>query len=196
MQPLKTFLPIATFAAIAALPHATAQDYYVEGTAGLSSFNFGSEFQEDYTMLGIRVGRNFTPNLAIEGEYAIGVSDKEETRSAFNSLTNQSVSLVSSENLNSTYGVFAKAVLPVTNRLTTHARVGYATSEFEAEGTLTFEDGTTQNRGIKDIDPGVAYGLGTEFSFTDKLYARADATRYEAFNDNVESYTLGVGFRF
>ena len=196
MQPLKTFLPIATFAAIAALPHATAQDYYVEGTAGLSSFNFGSEFQEDYTMLGIRVGRNFTPNLAIEGEYAIGVSDEEQSNRGFDSRNNQSVSVDSTENLNSAFGIFGKTMLPLGDRFTAHARVGYATTEFEANGTLRFEDGTVENRSYKDIDPGLAYGLGTEFSFTDKLYARADATRYEAFDNDIEAYTLGVGFRF
>ena len=196
MQPLNTVLPIAFLATIAALPHATAQDYYVEGTVGLSSFNFDSTFQEEYTMLGVRVGKNFTPNLAIEGEYAIGVSDEERTLRGFDSISDQSLTLESSENLNSAYGVFAKAILPMTSRLTAHARVGYATSEFETEGTVTFEDGTTETRGFKDIDPGIAYGLGTEFSFTDKLYARADATRYHAFNDHIESYTLGVGLRF
>lgn len=196
MQPLKTTLPIAFFAAIAVIPNAIAQDYYVEGNVGVSSFDFNSDFREEHTTLGARFGRNFTSNLALEGELAAGVSDETRSINGLDSLNQETLTLDISENLNVAYGFFGKAMLPVNDRFTAHARLGYATTEFENKSTLTRENGTTQNNDYKDIYRGLAYGLGTEFSFTDKLYARADATRYEADDLDVESYTLGVGLRF
>ena len=196
MQPLKTTLPIAFLAAIAVIPNATAQDYYVEGTVGVSSYDFNSDFQEEYTTLGARFGRNFSSNLAIEGELGFGTSDKNGSVSGIDALTNESFTINMSESLNSSYGFFGKTMLPINDRLTAHARLGYATSEFEYKSDIIREDGTTDEYGFKDVNRGLAYGLGTEYNFTDKLYARADATRYEADSRDVESYTLGVGFRF
>ena len=196
MQPLHTALPIAILATIVVIPNSTAQDNYVEGTAGVSSFDSYPVGDKDYNMIGARFGRNFTPNLALEGEFAVGTSDSNTSFGGSNPETNEPVSVDASQKLCSTYGVFGKATLPLGDHLTAHVRLGYATSEHETEGTITYEDGSTEKYSSKDIDPGVAFGVGTAFSFTDQLYARADATRYEAFYDHIDSFTLGVGFRF
>ncbi len=196
MQPLKSALPIAIIMAISTTPNAIAQDFYAEGTVGLSGFDFDALDSDDYTMLGVRFGRNFTSNLAIEGEYAVGVSETNRTIASFDPINEQSYSIDASSKLDSTYGVFGKAMVPIGNGLTVHARVGYATTEFESNSTITYEDGTTENRAFNDTDPSLAYGLGAEFNFSEQLYARADATRLETFGTDVEAYTLGVGFRF
>lgn len=196
MQPLKTSLPIAFLAAMAALSHASAEDYYVEGTAGVSSFGFSDRLEEEHTTLGARFGRNFNANLAIEGELAVGVSEESRTQTGFDPLGEQSLTLITNENLNAAFGVFGKAMWPLADRFTAHARLGYANTEFETENQFTVGDGTTRTSDFKRDYRGFAYGLGTEFNFTDKLYARADATRYDASDDAVDSYTLCVGFRF
>ncbi|MEL6691873.1 MAG: porin family protein [Pseudomonadota bacterium] len=196
MQPLKTSLPIALITAISVSQNAIAEDNYVEGTVGVSTFSSYPVGRDDYTMIGARIGRNFTPNFAVEGEFALGATDSTTTFGGRSIETNQPLTVDASLKLESTYGVYGKAILPIGDRLTTHVRLGYATSEFENKGTLRSEDGTTETRSFGDIDPGLAYGVGTSFDFTDKLYARVDATRHQAFEDAIESVTLGVGLRF
>lgn len=196
MQSLNHTLPLALFVATIVAPNAIAEDFYVEGTVGQSSFDFRAIESHEYTMIGIRAGKNFTQYLAIEGEYSFGASEISRTVEGLDAMTGKDVSVDATQKLNAAYGVFGKATVPLMYNLTAHARVGYATTERETKGKFTFEDGTTENRVFDDIDPGFAYGFGTTFSFSDKIYMRADATRYEAFDTDIEAYTIGAGLRF
>ncbi|GAB5454925.1 MAG: hypothetical protein Hens2KO_11540 [Henriciella sp.] len=196
MQSLNHTFPLALFVATIVAPNAIAEDFYVEGTVGQSSFDFRAIESHEYTMIGIRAGKNLTQYLAIEGEYSFGASEVSRTFEGLDTIQGNKISGDATQKLNAAYGVFGKATLPLMNNFTAHARVGYATTEREGEAKVTFEDGTVENRTYEDIDPGLAYGVGTTFSFSDKIYMRADATRYQAFDTDIEAYTIGAGLRF
>ena len=76
---------------------------------------------------------------------------------------------------------FAIARLPVSNRLSVHARGGYDFRKFD----VTSIDNTgTETSGDIDVD-GFAYGLGAEYALGQKNGLRLDYTRYE--NDDIST---------
>jgi len=180
----------------ALLPAAVAQGFYVDGgySAASSELEFVDEEDADSTAsfdlnmgaIGGHVGYDFTPYFGVEGEVLIGVQD--------GSFTFEDVALEDDiefdVGMNSMFGVFAKANLPLGERFNAFARAGYAAGEFEI--STDGEDGVS----VSDTADGVGYGVGASFDFTQQIYVRGDFTRYDFAGGDIDSAMAGVGFRF
>lgn len=178
------------------LPAAFAQGFYVDGGYSVSSseLEFVDEDDVDSTAsvdlnmgaIGGHAGYDFTPYFGVEGEVLIGVQDESFT---FEGVTAED-DIELDIGVNSIFGVFAKANLPLGERFNAFARAGYAAGEFEI--STDGEDGFSDS----DTADGVGYGVGASFDFTQQIYVRGDITRYDFDGDAIDSAMAGVGFRF
>ena len=109
-----------------------------------------------------RVGVNITPNIAIEGEGSFGVKGDSGT------------------DLDSEFGAFVVAKLPLSPSFDLFARVGASRIE-------------TSPGGSQD---GVAYGAGGTFNLTPIDGIRADWTRHDYDAGNADAYSLSYVRKF
>lgn len=184
---------------LALLPAAFAQGFYVDG--GYAATSLELEFEDDdaaaesldldFGAIGGHAGYDFTPYFGVEGEVIIGVKDKSFITVG---VSDDDESVIETENidvsLNSIFGVYAKANLPLGEQFNAFARVGYAVGELEASSDL---DGSENEKGTEE---GVAFGVGATFDFTQQIYARGDYTRYDFGEADTDAFMAGVGFRF
>lgn len=103
-----------------------------------------------------RLGAQFNPYIAVEGEVAFGVKDDD-------------ISGIKVK-LNNEYGVYGVAKYPVNENFDVFARVGYARAEAKVAGTSGSDDG-------------VAYGVGAQYTFDGVNGVRADYTKYDFLGD-------------
>jgi len=205
MQSLKYFLPTLVLATASFEAYAQDDDkLFVEAYAGAISADFGSDFANDFTLVGTRFGYNFTSILSIEADLSTGTNTQSRsTGFVFPRDTVPAIVGVEKvdEQIESVFGVFGKATLPINDRFSGYARLGLAEiktgmtrdSQSNSEiGTFRFEN--TYN------EYNAALGLGATFDITDNIYARADFTRYglkpDIFEPEFDSATIGAGFRF
>jgi len=180
---------------MALFPAAFAQGFYVDGGYAVASSELdfdeddddGESLDSDLGAIGGHAGYDFTPYFSIEGEVLVGVQDE--------TLTLQGVSPDVDDvdvdiSLNSIFGVFAKANLPLGEQFNAFARVGYAVAD--VEGSTDFDGGASAS----DTAEGVAFGLGATFDFTQQIYVRGDYTRYDFDGAESDAVMAGVGFRF
>jgi len=178
------------------LPAAFAQGFYVDGGYSVSSseLEFVDEddadstaaFDSDTGAIGGHAGYDFTPYFGIEGEVLIGVQDESFTFEGATVADDVEVDV----GMDSIFGVFAKANLPLGERFNAFARVGYAAGEVELSTDV--EGGVT----LSDTADGVGYGVGASFDFTPQIYVRGDFTRYDFEGADIDAAMAGVGFRF
>lgn len=146
-----------------ALAHAQTQVY---GTIGYAAVDV------DPVNLGAiqgRLGVQFNPHFAIEGEAAIGIADDDF--------------LGVDVELSHEVALFAVAKLPVSESLNLFARVGYSTTEIDVGGTNASGDG-------------VAYGIGGEAFFTPNDGVRLDWTRHDADGADADVWAIAYVRRF
>ncbi|MGE0741328.1 MAG: porin family protein [Hyphomonadaceae bacterium] len=109
-----------------------------------------------------RVGYRFNPNFAVEGEGALGVDDDDNAE------------------LNSTYGAYAVGIVPVgTSGFDVFGRAGY--QQFDVERTV----------GPDIDDGGFSYGAGVGWRLGSGFGLRADYTRTEVDEEDVDAISLG-----
>ena len=180
MQPNLSFISVALFTAVLTHP-AQAEDFYVEGFVGA----LFSEETDDFTAtdriwsstLGARAGYDWTENFSLEAELQTSLNEEK----LYIGTDGNHVSMRSNA------AIFGRFALPLNERLSLHARIGFASTEFETSiGPYEY---------INKYDGG-AYGLGGAFDITDKVYIRGDLTRYDTGAVESDSVTLGAGFRF
>jgi outer membrane immunogenic protein len=115
-----------------------------------------------------RLGYNFTPHFGVEGDATLGVDDDNNAE------------------LNNAFGAYAVGTLPIaTSGFDVHGRVGY--QQFDVDGS----------GGQPDIDSGgLSYGAGVGWKVGQRWGIRADWTRTETDEDDVDGISLGaqVGF--
>lgn len=160
---MKTIGAIAVLAAALGLSApAHAEGLYVNG--GYTHYDV-----EDVAVGGVggRVGYQFHPNFAVEGEAAFGVKD-DEVGPATIELDNQ-------------VGVYGVGILPVTEKLDVFGRVGWARVQATASVPAFAIDGE---------DDGVAYGGGAQYMITEKVGLRGEYTRMEG--DDAEADTVSA----
>jgi hypothetical protein len=159
--------------AIAFAPSASAQIY---GGAGVTVFqaDVGGDDVNLGAVLG-RLGWEFNPFFALEGEAAIGIADDE-----FDVLGTPVDVGIENE-----YGAFAVAKAPL-GGIDIFGRVGYASVSVEADalGASASEDGS-----------GLAYGGGINFNIL-ILRLRAEFTRYEVDDGDLDSLGVSALLKF
>ncbi|HRE45121.1 MAG TPA: porin family protein [Terricaulis sp.] len=97
------------FGALTALPAAASAQVYV----GAGYTQLDTDGAGDLGAVTGRVGYQFTPNFAVEGEAGFGVKDDGPFE------------------LNHTVGAYAVGILPVAERFSLHGRLGYQTTEID-----------------------------------------------------------------
>lgn len=103
-----------------------------------------------------RLGVSFNEHFAIEGEASFGIADDDF--------------LGTTVELSNTYGLFAVARLPVSEKVNVLVRGGFASGEIDVGGTSVSDDGA-------------AYGAGVEAFFSPSNGVRLDYTRYSFGSD-------------
>ena len=169
---------------IGALPNVCfAENVYVEGLVGsFETHGIDNQVPEpgfDFSTIGVRTGYEFNKHLAVEGELITG-SEKVALES-YGNYPDASV------NLKSHAAVFARVSAPLNERLSMHGRVGYASLE------LSNTVASDAAGGYMDTHAGPAFGVGTKFNLSDKIYLRGDHTRYTSETRENRVYTIGAG---
>jgi opacity protein-like surface antigen len=189
--------------------------FYVGGGYQYVDLNTDTDFESvddignDVNALMARLGYQFTPMFALEGELTVGVDEGEfdfqgesddfdiDGNNDSGSDLGEAVLASGSGDLELNYllGAFVKAQYPVADRFDLHARLGYAYIEAEANASLDGDpsDGFTLAQGD---DNGFAGGVGATFDLTESFQLRADYTRYEFDDVDADSATVAVEFKF
>ncbi|MEM7458136.1 MAG: porin family protein [Pseudomonadota bacterium] len=154
-----------------------------------------------YTHAGItgRVGYNLSKHWSIEGEAMVGVEN--DTTVSRDLDETSSTTIFAKSEIKHLLGVYAKGTLPVTSKLNAFARVGVASLEVDFSTDfrvldIATDETTTVSFDSTDTQTGLAFGAGLSYDITDKLYLRGDFTQYDVSDVEVDSLSLGVGFRF
>jgi hypothetical protein len=160
-------------AALAAAPSASAQLYF---GAGVTAFQ--GDAAADDILLGAamgRIGYEFTPYLAIEGEAALGIQDDD-----FSVLGNPV-----DVSLDNEFGGFLVAKLPLP-LIDFFGRVGYADFSIDADPL---------GANLAPSGAGLAYGGGINFNVF-FMRVRAEYTLYELDTGNLDSAGLSALLKF
>lgn len=163
----------AIASAVAFAPSASAQLY---GGAGLTVFQTDFDDQDINIAAAMgRLGWEFNPFLAIEGEAAFGIAEDEVD------VLGTPVDV----GVDSGVGVFAVGKVPLAV-VDLFGRIGYAdlTIEGSVGGLSASEDGS-----------GMAYGAGINFNVL-VLRMRAEYTRYEIDDGDIDSLGLSALLKF
>ena len=171
----RTVLAAATAvaSAIALAPSASAQLY---GGAGLTVFQADFDDQDINIAAAMgRLGWEFNPFFAVEGEAAFGIAEDEVD------VLGTPVDV----GVDSGFGVFAVGKVPLAV-VDLFGRIGYAdvTIEGSVGGLSASEDGS-----------GMAYGAGINFNVL-ILRMRAEYTRYEIDDGDIDSLGLSALLKF
>lgn len=155
----------AMMAAVAAatllgLPAAAHAEWYAG--AGYTHYDY---YGGDLGGVTGRLGYRVNPNFAVEGELSTGVEDDHNVE------------------LNYDAGIYAVGILPVTQSLDLHARLGYHSSELDTPGGDFTEDG-------------VAYGAGGTWRINQRWGVRADYTRLDGDDADADAVSLGAVVNF
>jgi outer membrane immunogenic protein len=124
-------------------------------------------------VVGVRLGYEFTPNFAIEGEAGFGITSKELD--------------IIDVKVDNTFGGFLVGKLPVADKFELIGRIGYSHVKVSASGlggSASTDDGSA------------AYGVGMQFLFDDKNGVRGDFTRYEENGSGFNGYTISYVRKF
>jgi outer membrane immunogenic protein len=124
-------------------------------------------------VLGGRVGYEFTPNFALEGEAGFGVVNKD--------IAGVEVKV------DSTYGAFLVGKLPLAKNFELIGRVGYSHVNVSASG---FGSSASADEGS------AAYGIGAQYLFDGTNGIRGDFTRYEENDSGFNGYTVSYVRKF
>ena len=127
----------------------------------------------------ITLGKNMSQNYALEGVYANGMSDASTTSPVVN------VRLASS------YGLYVKPKLALSETFELFARVGY----FNFKANSTVPSDTTQNQSANGTS--LSYGLGASMKITNAVYGNLDWMQmYKKDGADIKGMGLGIGYSF
>jgi opacity protein-like surface antigen len=128
--------------------------------------------------LAFKLGKQFTPNFALEGRIGIGVADDEVDVGGI------PVSL----EVDNYYGVYGKAMLPLSPTASVYGLLGFT------RGKLTFSaNGFSQS----DSDSDLSFGLGAEFTIAPTAFVSVEWARLlKGDGYKINGISLGLGFKF
>lgn len=136
-----------------------------------------------------RIGFAAAKHLSVEAEFMVGTDD--QVSSLYGIIDGGFTRTgVFDFGLGQGASVFARGNWPVGNRAEVFARLGYASLEFD------FDAGGENARRLREVEAGIAYGVGAAYALTDRFYFRGDITRYNSEYFDSETVTVGAGVKF
>lgn len=125
-----------------------------------------------------RLGAQFTPNLGVEGETSLGVTDDGAQVSAGGDIRTK---------LSYDAALYGVGWLPLGDRVSLLARIGYGATRTKAKGTSANTHHERQ---------GVNYGVGAQFHLDAHNGLRADWTRRAFDGPDADVYAVSYVRRF
>ena len=170
-------IALAGVLATAMTGSALAQD----GQARPLSFGIGYTLYDiedtDFDAISLRAGYDFNRWLGVEAEGLFGMGDE----------TVDVLGVDVDASLNYSLGIFGKATLPLSDRASLFARLGFATAELEASALGVSET---------ESEEAIAIGAGGEFAISGPHHVRAEYTRYEFDDSDADSFSISYVARF
>ena len=174
---------IAFAAILAAASFATIAQPYVElgySAVTLKASDGGNSIKANPNMLGVTVGYDVHPNVAVEGMFAFGVRDSSVK---FNGST-----LPLEVKINNTYGLFVKPKVKLGESFEVFGRLGYAKTKLTISG---FGESLSESEGE------FAYGVGANYYINKTTYITGNYMNFYNKNDTkINAFTVGLGYRF
>jgi len=177
---------------------------YLQG--GYSYLNFkanDTNYEVDTNAITARLGWQFTPQIALEGELTGGIDsgdfDFDSTEDDIDFDDNNDGDFTDIINLSGDLGLdflaaaYARYTVPLGDQLGLGLRVGYAYAEVDANAVTPGGQVITL---AEDAEDGFTAGAGLEFNLTRYLKIRADYTWYGFDEVDVDSGTIAVGITF
>ncbi len=193
---------------IAASGAASAQSYGAEDTGlylqgGYTYLQMkpnGADDGVDTNAITARLGYQFTPMFSIEAEASSGVddgefdyNDDEDSIDLDGDGDLDGATAFGDIGLNYLFGAYARASIPVTDRLDVFAKAGYA--YIDVDVNAEFPNGN-QVLIDQDSDDGLSAGAGVTFDLTESWEVRADYTWYGFDDVDTNAGTVTVGYKF
>jgi hypothetical protein len=165
---------------IAAAATAQAQVYVEGSVTGLTAKESSLGFKSKPSAFSGLVGYNVHPNVDVEGFLALGAGESDMTFNGVNSGSKLKVK--------SSFGVFVKPKVMVSNEMEVFARVGYLENKFKTSG---------QNLDTRITDGSVAFGVGANYYFDKRTYVTGSYMNYNNKDGfKVNGLSIGVGYKF
>lgn len=192
----------------AATGAASAQSYAAEDTGlyiqgGYTYLQMepeGADDGVDTNAITARLGYQFTPMFSIEGEVSSGIDDGEFDYNSDEDDVDldedgdlDGATAFGDIGLNYLFGAYARASLPVTERLDVFAKAGW--SYIDVDVNAEFPNGDQATLG-QDNDDGLSLGAGASFDITESLELRADYTWYDFDSVDTNAGTVTLGYKF
>lgn len=125
-----------------------------------------------------KFGNQFTPNLALEGRFGIGISDDEIDAGGI------PVKL----EVDNYYGLYGKAMLPVSPNVSLYGLLGFTRAKVTASAGGFSASGS---------DDDVSFGIGGEFGISQSASISLEWARLlNVEGVKIEGLSLGASFRF
>ena len=170
-----SILAAASFAAV-------AQPYVEVGYSAvtLKASDNGDSIKAHPNMLGVTVGYDVHPNVAVEGMFAFGVRDS--------SIELNGATVPVDVKINNSYGVFVKPKVKLGESFEVFGRLGYAKTKLTVSGGGLSES---------ESDGEFAYGVGANYYVNKNVYITGNFMNFYNKDDTkVNAFTVGVGYRF
>ena len=196
----------AIVAGLAAAPAFAQQNtgLYLQGGASYLNFKANdTEYEVDTSAITARLGWQFTPQFALEGELTGGVEDGDfdfdSTEDDIDFDDNNDGDFTDIINLSGDLGLdylaaaYGRYTIPLGDQLGLGLRVGYAYAQVDANAVTPGGHVITL---AEDAEDGFTAGAGLEFNLTRYLKLRADYTWFGFDEVDVDSGTVALGITF
>lgn len=160
----------------------------------------GADDGVDTNAITARLGYQFTPMFSLEAEATTGIDDGEfdynvdEDDIDFDEDGDLGGATAFGDiGLNYLFGAYARASVPVTDRLDVFAKAGYAYIDVDVNAEFPNGD---QALISQDSDDGFSAGAGVTFDLTESWELRADYTWYGFDDVDTNAGTVTAGYKF
>ena len=168
-------------------------DLNIQGNA----LNLGEE-TANVTMITGRLGYRLNQYIAIEGDGGFGLSGDSFQRTipvTINNLGTGNVNADADLDVKNYIGIFARGILPVSEKFDIFLRGGYGTATAEASAITTTDllPGFSANVSDSQSTSDFAYGVGAEFHITKRHGIRAD---FSAIGSEAQFISVAYAMNF
>jgi outer membrane immunogenic protein len=181
MQPAFRCVVLALGLSSATVVHAQPAGWQgLYGGVGLTRAAYKEEgFPTAYPMvLSGRIGKQFTPNFAVEGRLGFGVTDDDVD------VGGVPVNL----EIDYYFGVYGKGILPLSSQASVYGLIGITQAKLTA---------SAGGFSVTDSDNDLSYGIGGEFAFSQTVSATLEWARLlKGDGYKIDGISIAVNFKF